>query len=393
MRKIMAQPHGFTERSVMRVLALDELISSWAPQLKFLVPVNNETEYRELRQLQAVGLHNIYPILSSALWKNSPSVTAILGDASSFETGDVVVPSLVRQEIQVLYRSSDVHHAIFLTNRCNSLCLMCSQPPTRPNDAWLIDEAISVIRHISPSPQILGMTGGEPLLLGTRLREVLDAAFDQHPTTRIDLLTNGRLLGDSQLAEKLLTGLQDNVSWLIPLYGHSDFLHDFVVQSPGAFHETLAGVLNLQAYGQAVQIRIVLIEPVLNILPQLCAFIGRNLPFVREVALMGCEPIGFALANRDQCEVDLTKWHPTMIQGVKALDRADIPCVLMNIPLCALPQSLWRYAHRSISDWKRVFIDECKHCTVKNECCGLFAWHEQGWLPGPIIPVQEANSR
>ncbi|MEW8333806.1 MAG: hypothetical protein AB2692_22940, partial [Candidatus Thiodiazotropha sp.] len=88
---------------------------------------------------------------------------------------------------------------------------------------------------------------------------------------------------------------------MVSLYGHADFLHDFVVQANGAFNETLNGLLNLKARGQSIQLRIVLIRPVLNLLPALCDFIGNNLPFVTEVALMGCEPTGFALANAELC--------------------------------------------------------------------------------------------
>ncbi|GAB3266084.1 hypothetical protein GCM10027296_43610 [Chitinimonas naiadis] len=246
-----------------------------------------------------------------------------------------------------------------------------------------------MVKHIANSPTHLGMTGGEPLLLGARVREVIDTIAAYHPITKMELLTNGRLLAQAPTATSVLEGLHGKVSWLVPLYGHADFLHDFVVQSHGAFEETLQGLLQLQAHGQAIQLRIVLIEPVLKVLPELCAFIGRNLPFVREVALMGCEPIGYALANREHCEVDLATWHEEMGQGVAALRRYGVPCILMNTPLCTLPRSLWPYARRSISDWKQVHVDECRDCAVRDSCAGLFAWHEKGWRPGTINPIKE----
>ena len=46
---------------------------------------------------------------------------------------------------------------------------MCSQPPTRRDDSWLIDEAIKIAAHIRTPPPIVGLTGGEPLLLGLKL--------------------------------------------------------------------------------------------------------------------------------------------------------------------------------------------------------------------------------
>ena len=311
-------------------------------------------------------------------------------ESNELQCGDVISPHKNGESAVVLYRESDVHHSLFLTNRCNSYCLMCSQPPTPQDDSWLIAEAIDVISHIRNSPECIGLTGGEPLLLGKDLRRILDALFEQHPQTFVDVLTNARLLSRNQVQQELLTGLGGKVSWLVPLYGHADFLHDFIVQSVGAFEETVAGLLALQESKQAIQLRIVLIEPVLQVLPELCAFIGRNLPFVREVALMACEPTGFALANRNHCEVDLTEWKSTLEEGTQALQRHRVPCILMNAPLCALPRSLWPFAQRSISDWKNVYASECDGCGVRGKCSGLFAWHDRGWKPSRLMPIVEA---
>lgn len=266
---------------------------------------------------------------------------------------------------------------------------MCSQPPTRHDDSWLVSEALDVIRHICISPPVLGLSGGEPLLLGSGLRRILDALNLAHPTTRIEVLTNGRLFSNAALANSILGGLQANVYWLVPLYGHVDFYHDFVVQSHGAFEQTISGLLTLQDYQQSVQLRVVLVKAVLESLEELSEFIGRNLPFVSEVALMACEPIGFALANREQCELDLGDWELTLVQSSKLLKRYGIPHLFMNAPLCALPNSLWPLAHKSISDWKNVYAVECTKCSVRDLCAGLFSWHETGWKPARIRAIEE----
>jgi His-Xaa-Ser system radical SAM maturase HxsC len=218
---------------------------------------------------------------------------------------------------------------------------------------------------------------------------VLTTFADLHPTTRFEVLTNGRLFHDRDLATALLTGLPPRVWWMIPLYGHADFLHDYVVQTEGAFDQTIDGLLTLHEHGQSVQLRIVLIEPTLRILPELCTFIGKNLPFVRQVALMGCEPTGFALANRSVCEVNVLDWQESLTQAVQRLVRAGIPTALMNLPLCALPESLHPFAHRSISDWKRVYATACQGCRLQDDCCGLFASHKRGWEPAPLRAITE----
>jgi His-Xaa-Ser system radical SAM maturase HxsC len=369
MRRIHALFQGGCEPLAHRVVDFDDLASQWEPHLRFLVLVTSGEQRRVVEAMGegVQGLANLY-------WTESDGIQA----------GDVLVPLASREEALVLLRASDAHHALFMTNRCNSYCLMCSQPPTASDDSWLVDEAIEAIRHLGWAPRVLGLTGGEPLLLGNGLRRVLDAAALHLPGTRVEVLTNGRLFGDKRIATDLLQGLDMDVRWLVPLYGHADFVHDFIVQSPGAFEETLAGLLMLQDLKQDVQLRTVLIEPVLQVLPELAGFVGRNLPFVRELAWMGCEPTGFALANRVMCEVDLNAWGSTLEKASSVLRRHAVPQLFMNLPLCVLPSPLWPLAHRSISDWKNVYAPECLGCSVKDQCAGLFAWHEKGWKPAPL---------
>jgi His-Xaa-Ser system radical SAM maturase HxsC len=373
MRRILAHWKSAAGSQVHRVTRVEALASEWRPDLNFLLLVDSTADQKAADRIGLTGLKNVGTVVAPGL-----------------EDGDVVVPR-DSEGILVLHRESDIHHSLLMTNRCNSYCLMCSQPPTSHDDAWLVDEAVAVIRHIRNTPRSIGLTGGEPLLLGSRLRHVIEALAEAHPTTRIEVLTNGRLFGSSDIGPAVLEGINSAVTWLVPLYGHADFLHDFVVQSPGAFEETISGLLVLQEHQQQIQLRIVLIEPVLRHLPELCSFIGRNLPFVHEVALMACEPIGFALANRDVCDVDLTAWQPSLESACWTLQRYQVPFVFMNTPLCALPRWLHPHARQSISDWKNCYAEECGKCTVRSDCAGLFAWHERGWKPTKIKAVLETS--
>lgn len=390
MRRLPITTHGAILRNVLRVVSLSTLANEWEPTLNFLVKLESSQEAKYLESLFEVGrLANICACMPNGLSWHTVNMPAISCDTALLELHDVVTLNPKKNELTVLYRNSDIHHAIQLTNRCNSYCLMCSQPPTNHYDQWLADEAIQVASHINDLPLSIGLSGGEPLLLGATLREVIDTFTTRFPTTNIDVLTNGRLLSDEVVAAQLLTGIGKRINWLIPLYGHADFLHDFVVQSPGAFEQTIGGLLALQSHAQPIQLRIVLIEPTLRVLPELCRFIGRNLPFIQEVALMGCEPIGFALANRTTCELDLKDWHPELVSATNALRRTGVHFIFMNTPFCSLPSSLWRHAHQSISDWKRTFAEECSVCSMKVSCSGLFAWYSRSWLPTKIKAIEE----
>lgn len=377
MRKYPVQVNGYAPRTITRVILLDELTAGWEPDLQFIVRVENLSELRKLKSVIDAGLANLAPLISNPDIFNDWDGAAILDEAYGLQKGDVVAIGGTSVDAHVLFRENDQHHTVFLTNRCNSNCLMCSQPPTPDDDSWLVNEAYQVAVHMGVSPISLGFSGGEPLLLGERLRETLDTFISRHPTTQFELLSNGRLFANKELANQLLMNLENKVTWMIPLYGHADFLHDFIVQSHGAFEETLAGLLNLHASNQAIQLRTVLIQPVLEHLPIFCEFIGKNLPFVHEVALMACEPIGFALANRKLTDIDLRDWKDQLTESIKVLERLQINVILMNTPLCAIPEELWIYARKSISDWKRKFEPECDECLVKNDCAGLFSWHKK----------------
>lgn len=385
-----AQYRSDAPRRLFSVLPLALLPGLWREGVATLVPVDSPEDFQSVQRLRRAGVQDVFPMLQAG------GNLAIEGAHSYFvlEEGvlqpqDVVAVDLVGRRSEVLMRKSDRHHTIFLTNRCNSRCVMCSQPPTAHDDSWLIQEAMEVARSMTWSPAVFGFTGGEPLLIGTQLRTVLDYFRQWHPHAQLEVLSNGRLASNPLLARTLFEGLS-NTRWMIPLYGHAPFLHNHVVQA-NAFDETIAALLNLQRYKQPIQLRVVLIEPVLRVLQHLCEFIARNLPFVREVALMGCEPIGLALANQDECKLDLNDWRAQLGGAVRALDRGRIPVVLMNLPLCSIDSRLWPLAHQSISDWKNVYVPQCDGCAVKDLCCGLFAWYERGWTPTSIKAIHSSE--
>lgn len=306
----------------------------------------------------------------------------------SLKLNDVVRLSEGRQRAIVAFRASDRHHTLFVTNQCNSRCLMCSQPPTSQDDSWLYREAMETISLIDSPPRIVGVTGGEPTLNAPQLRELLDFAHRHWPDTTMEVLTNARRLGDQSVSGPLLDGLAPGrTTWLVPLYGGSDEVHDFVVQAPGAFDETLGGLLNLQAHGQDIQIRTVLIQPVLDGLVQLCGFISKSLPFAKTVALMGTEPIGFALANSEMCLVDPTERVDELSRAVALLRVHGLNPVLMNLPLCKLPADLRPFAAASISDWKNEYAPECERCQLKVRCSGFFAWDKDSLHRNGITPI------
>lgn len=388
MRKIKLDSVTKHTPQIFRVLNLDKLDVEWLPNQSILVPVTNIQEVEIFDRYIQAGLDNLYSIYSSDLLERVGANNLFIPEQQALESNDVVAIDPYKKNLSVLLRASDTHHTLFLTNRCNNYCIMCSQPPTKHDDSWLVQQALEIIDHLSYEPMNIGLTGGEPLLLDTQLRLIIDTIHNKFPTTKIDVLTNGRLLSNPKIAKSVLSNLETKVNWFIPLYGHADLLHDFVVQQHSAFEETLEGLYVLQHYEQPIQLRIVLVKPVLENLIDLCTYIRTNLPFVNEVALIGCEPIGFALANKELSQVDIKEWWDQLNAAVNLLLSTKTRLILMNIPLCCLPQSLWQYAAKSISDWKNTYDDVCNSCEIKADCCGLFSWYKSGWMPSTLSPIK-----
>ena len=107
--------------------------------------------------------------------------------------GDIVRINRHAGEIRVLYRRSSAHNVLFFTERCNSRCLMCSQPPRAVDDGYLVEEILETIPLMSPETKELCITGGEPTLLGNRFLDVIEATKRWLPKTSLHVLSNGRL--------------------------------------------------------------------------------------------------------------------------------------------------------------------------------------------------------
>src|SRR5262249_1335897 len=115
-----------------------------------------------------------------------PTGFAELGD------GDVLGIYPQSGRVRVLYRRSSSHNFFLVTERCNNYGLMCSQPPKKVNDGWLIDEIADTLPLVDPATPALTFTGGEPLTEWRRFIGLLELARDLLPGTAVHVLTNGR---------------------------------------------------------------------------------------------------------------------------------------------------------------------------------------------------------
>lgn len=302
---------------------------------------------------------------------------------------DVIRLSRDRNMIRVLFRSTSPHNSILVTEQCNHYCLMCSQPPKDIDDSWLLDEIKQLIPLIPKGTPEIGFTGGEPTLYGDRFLDILRLTKSYLPRTAIHILSNGRHFKNTIFAERYAGINHHDMMVGIPLYSDDPALHDYIVQSKGAFDETIQGILNLKRLNQQVEIRIVIHKQSVKRLRQLCEFLARNLLFVDHVALMGLEMTGFTRANLDQLWIDPYDYKNTLSDAVGILAKYGMNVSVYNHQLCLINPDVYPFYRKSISDWKNEYASECSGCARLAECGGFFSSGIQYRYSKSIKPFQE----
>ena len=287
--------------------------------------------------------------------------------------GNVVEFSDDYERVRVLYRGSGTMNSLLLTEQCDNYCIMCSQPPKEKADAWLLESASACIDLIQDEFPEVCFTGGEPTIYGSQFNELVQQFFSRHAKGSLHILSNGRKFSDKSFAEEYVNAVSGDAMIGIPLYGAESTLHDFVVQSPGAFEETLAGILNLAELGAQVEIRVVVHKQTAAHLYEIARFLSRNLPFVSHVAVMGLEMMGLARANFSEVWIDPIDYQIELQEAVSHLLNLGLNVSIYNHQLCLLPDELRQFSRQSISDWKNEYDPICHNCDLQNECGGFFA--------------------
>ena len=303
---------------------------------------------------------------------DGPAVMPVSAEMGHLTDGDVVYLNPSAGTVSVLYRRLSPHNTIVPTETCNCRCLMCPQPPRNSEETAWLDVCLEAIRLMSPETTALGVSGGEPTMVPAGLLQIVHACRDCLPETALQVLTNGRMFNYLGFAREMGAIGHADLTFGVPIYSDLAHEHDRIVGVRGAFDETIRGIMNLRRCGGRVEIRVVAMRPNVDRLADLARFIARNLPFAEHVALMGMEPMGLARRNFERLWVDPADYQAELAAAVGELRRHRIAVSIFNEQLCVLHPPLREIAARSISDWKNVYMDECRGCAARGECGGFF---------------------
>ena len=74
---------------------------------------------------------------------------------------DVIRLQEASSRVSILYRRGSNSNTMLATERCNSFCIMCCQPPREVDDGWLVDEMLETISLVDRDEVQRGIICGE----------------------------------------------------------------------------------------------------------------------------------------------------------------------------------------------------------------------------------------
>ncbi|MDX8456019.1 His-Xaa-Ser system radical SAM maturase HxsC [Mesorhizobium sp. VK9D] len=286
--------------------------------------------------------------------------------------GDTMLVVPTRKTAHRLIRASSRHNTLLVTERCDQICVMCSQPPKKHHvDMFPLFETAVLL---APEHSTIGLSGGEPTLYKAKLFEFLRRTMAARPDVHFHILTNGQHFDRSDLP--VLRDLDlTRVLWGIPVYSSDSAVHDDIVGKPGAFEQLRPNLALLCQVGARIELRTVLTKPNAPGLLDLAKLVTTALPFVEVWAIMQLENIGYGRKNWSTLFFDSSTGFDQIARALDIAVARGVRTKLYNFPLCTVPRAYQSYAPSTISDWKRSYVEECAACSLRQECGGFFEWH------------------
>jgi His-Xaa-Ser system radical SAM maturase HxsC len=312
------------------------------------------------------------------------------------EESDITVDAVIRNKLSQLhdydvleifengtatrqYDATSDDAVLFVTERCNSNCIMCPMPEgaRRHGQPAEIDRLILIAKQIPKTAPHITITGGEPFMAGRTIFRLLDFCQSKFDYTEFLLLTNARALAIQEYSEMLRDTLPSNSIIGVPLHGSSASTHDTITRSQGSFQQTITGLLNIQAFNIRTELRIVVSKLNHEEMTSIAKLIVSLFPHVDHVCFMSMEMTGEARKNADLVWLPYRLAFESCKEAIKILIASGINVRLYNFPLCTVDPAFWTICRKSISPEKVRFSVSCASCSVKDACGGVFA----GTLP------------
>ena len=289
----------------------------------------------------------------------------------------------------VYYDACAVDNALFITNRCNSNCVMCPVSSTTRKNSTVepVENLLKIASQIPTDAEHLTITGGEPFLLKKDIFRLFSYLKEHLNRTEYLLLTNGRVLADPEYFECFRETFPENGIVGIPIHGYDAVTHDGITRAKGSFQQTMTGLKRLMGTKIRVELRIVVSRLNLDFIQRMAEMIAKEFPGVYTVKFIGLEMLGNARMNRELVWVDYKTSFRAVQESIRYLVLHGINVGIYNYPLCCVDRSFWPLCERSITDYKIRYLPECDACRKKDICGGMFQGTYR-WMEGIIEAIR-----
>ena len=318
-----------------------------------------------------VSLFDVYPTFN------------ILEKDEIFDDGEIWIVFPKNRKVSRFYRPSANSNTILLTEQCDQMCLMCSQPP-KNKDYLHIELYKEALKKIACETTI-GISGGEPTLFKNELFELVEDSILKNPLISFHILTNAQHFCEEDIP--VLEKLRNHVLWAVPIYGSEPEIHNKIVGKELALSCVLKNLAILARAGSSVEIRTVILQQNFFNLIKLANFISVNLSWVHSWSLMQLEPIGYAKLDWHLKFFDTSRFFGAIGACIETAIIKKINIKLYNFPMCSVPKEFRKFTVKSISDWKNKFTKTCSKCVLKPNCAGFFEWQTEEMMYANIIPT------
>lgn len=311
-------------------------------------------------------------------------LVAIDGVPGTELDGDVVLVQPLSGRAERLLRAGSRHNTLLVTERCDQLCVMCSQPPKKSHhDRFdLFEEACL----LAEPDTLIGVSGGEPTLYKDQLCGMMERVLAAREDLEFHVLSNAQHF-EREDVERLRNPIYRRVSWGIPLYAPEADLHDRIVGKEGAFARLEQSFGTLLLAGARIELRTVLLTSNLDALPALARYVTTRLRFIESWSIMQLENIGFAKNRWPELYVHHREHFGPIAAALDCVALHGVPARLFNFPRCSVPEPYREQAAASISDWKRKYMPACADCNEQAHCCGFFEWHPDDDALAGVSPL------
>lgn len=295
-----------------------------------------------------------------------------------------------KQGNMYVYLSANTEEVdIFVTNKCNSNCIMCPVPESIRKQKQINNFELNkqLIELLSDDIGYINITGGEPTLAKDEFFKTLELVAEKFKKSDFQLLTNGRSFSIQEVLNRTMEIVPKGIRIAIPIHSSDEYIHDRITQVKGSFKQTDIGIKNLLIYKQNVELRVVISRENIDSVVDTAKYIINEYTGLLCVNFIAMEMTGNAAVNKELLWIDYDKAFKKIKNAIDILVYNGIDVQLYNFPLCAVDRGYWSIAAKSISDYKIRYMPECDECKVKNICGGFFASTKQVMNP-KIKPIR-----